>query len=268
MLRVVAKGGSSDAPCSNYRSILSSCSYYIRDFDYRGILFDNGDVQWREGQISPLLVICHISYVPSKCHNKALQNGYWHPWMASRSEKVREKLHCILNQHTRDCSKTQCEREKQLNFDQRLKIWNCARTGAGSCPEREAWSWRPLSSSGEQRQEYLRIFYTFWGYLKISLTHTIWRYLRIIIFTWRWEAKISQGEITAYLDWETTGWTGRKCNQRQARTSLGTRLRAGGGGRQAAGAGGDGQQGRRAVAAAHQAALAKGETWGRSRRAY
>ena len=166
--------------------------------------------QWRETQISPLLVICHlslvmchISLVPSKCHNKALQNGYWHPWMASRSEKVREKLHYILNQHTRDCSKTQCEREKQLNFDQRLKIWNCARTGAGSCPEREAWSWRPLSSSGEQRQEYLRISYTIWEYLKIS--YIIWEYLRIINFTWRWEAKISQEEITAYLDWETSG---------------------------------------------------------------
>ena len=44
---VVAKGGFLDAPCSNYRSILSSCSYYMEDFYYRNILFDNGDVvQW------------------------------------------------------------------------------------------------------------------------------------------------------------------------------------------------------------------------------
>ena len=41
---VVNKGGFSDAPSSNYRSMLSSCSYYMEDFDYRSILFDNGDI--------------------------------------------------------------------------------------------------------------------------------------------------------------------------------------------------------------------------------
>ena len=31
----------------NYRCLLSSCSYYMEDFYYRSILFDNGDiVQW------------------------------------------------------------------------------------------------------------------------------------------------------------------------------------------------------------------------------
>ena len=40
----VAKGGFSDATCSNYRSILSSCSYYMEDFDYWSILFDDGDI--------------------------------------------------------------------------------------------------------------------------------------------------------------------------------------------------------------------------------
>ena len=35
------------APCSNYRSILSSGSYYLEDFDYRSILVDSGIiVQW------------------------------------------------------------------------------------------------------------------------------------------------------------------------------------------------------------------------------
>ena len=29
---VIAKGGFLDAPCRNYRSILSSCSYYMEDF--------------------------------------------------------------------------------------------------------------------------------------------------------------------------------------------------------------------------------------------
>ena len=33
-----------DAPCSNYRNILSSCNYYMEDFDYRSILFDNGGI--------------------------------------------------------------------------------------------------------------------------------------------------------------------------------------------------------------------------------
>ena len=33
-----------DAPSSNCRSILSSCSYYMEDFYYRSILFDNGDI--------------------------------------------------------------------------------------------------------------------------------------------------------------------------------------------------------------------------------
>ena len=33
-----------DAPCSNYRIISSSCSYYMEDFYYRSILFDNGDI--------------------------------------------------------------------------------------------------------------------------------------------------------------------------------------------------------------------------------
>ena len=41
---VVAKGGFSDAPCSNYRNILFSCSYYMEDFDYRGILVDSGTI--------------------------------------------------------------------------------------------------------------------------------------------------------------------------------------------------------------------------------
>ena len=36
------------APCSNYRSILSSGSYYLEDFDYRSILVDSGIiVHWR-----------------------------------------------------------------------------------------------------------------------------------------------------------------------------------------------------------------------------
>ena len=39
---VFAKGGFSHAPCSNYRSILSSSSYYLEDFDYRSILVDSG----------------------------------------------------------------------------------------------------------------------------------------------------------------------------------------------------------------------------------
>ena len=35
---------SKNLPCSNYRSISSSCSYHMEDFDYRNILFDNGDI--------------------------------------------------------------------------------------------------------------------------------------------------------------------------------------------------------------------------------
>ena len=43
-----AKGGFSHAPCSNYRSILSSGSYYLEDFDYRSILVDSGIiVHWQ-----------------------------------------------------------------------------------------------------------------------------------------------------------------------------------------------------------------------------
>ena len=38
---VVDKGGFLDAPCSNYRSILPSFSYYMEDFDYRRILVDS-----------------------------------------------------------------------------------------------------------------------------------------------------------------------------------------------------------------------------------
>ena len=34
--------GFSHAPCSNYRSIFSSGSYYLEDFDYRSILVDSG----------------------------------------------------------------------------------------------------------------------------------------------------------------------------------------------------------------------------------
>ena len=41
---VVDKGGFSDAPCNYYRGILSCCSYYMEDFYYRNILFDNGDI--------------------------------------------------------------------------------------------------------------------------------------------------------------------------------------------------------------------------------
>ena len=41
---VFAKGGFSHAPCSNYRSILSSGSYYLEDFDYRSILVDSGTI--------------------------------------------------------------------------------------------------------------------------------------------------------------------------------------------------------------------------------
>ena len=41
---VFAKWGFSHAPCSNYRSILSSCSYYLEDFDYRSILVDSGTI--------------------------------------------------------------------------------------------------------------------------------------------------------------------------------------------------------------------------------
>ena len=37
------------APCSNYRSILSSGSYYLEDFDYRSILVDSGIiVHWSD----------------------------------------------------------------------------------------------------------------------------------------------------------------------------------------------------------------------------
>ena len=41
---VVEKGRFSDASCSNYRSILSSCRYYREDFDYRSILVDSGSI--------------------------------------------------------------------------------------------------------------------------------------------------------------------------------------------------------------------------------
>ena len=40
----VAKGGFSDAPYSDYRSILSSCRYYMEDFDYWSILVDSGSI--------------------------------------------------------------------------------------------------------------------------------------------------------------------------------------------------------------------------------
>ena len=41
------KGGFLDAPCSNYRSKLSSCRYNMEDFDHRSILVDSGSiVQW------------------------------------------------------------------------------------------------------------------------------------------------------------------------------------------------------------------------------
>ena len=33
-----------DTPCSNYRSIVSSCSYYMGDFDYHSILVDSGSI--------------------------------------------------------------------------------------------------------------------------------------------------------------------------------------------------------------------------------
>ena len=47
---VFAKGGFSHAPCSNYRSILSSGSYYLEDFDYRSILVNSGIiVPWHDG---------------------------------------------------------------------------------------------------------------------------------------------------------------------------------------------------------------------------
>ena len=41
---VVAKGEFSDAPGSIYRSILSSCRYYLEDFDYRSILVNSGTI--------------------------------------------------------------------------------------------------------------------------------------------------------------------------------------------------------------------------------
>ena len=45
---VVTTGRFSDAPGSIYRSILSSCRYYLEDFDYRSILVDSGTiVHWR-----------------------------------------------------------------------------------------------------------------------------------------------------------------------------------------------------------------------------
>ena len=44
---VVTTGRFSDAPGSIYRSILSSCRYYLEDFDCRSILVDSGTiVQW------------------------------------------------------------------------------------------------------------------------------------------------------------------------------------------------------------------------------
>ena len=41
---VFAKGEFSDAPGSIYRSILSSCRYYMEDFDYRSILVNSGSI--------------------------------------------------------------------------------------------------------------------------------------------------------------------------------------------------------------------------------
>ena len=41
---VVTTGRFSDAPGSIYRSILSSCRYYMEDFDYCSILVDSGSI--------------------------------------------------------------------------------------------------------------------------------------------------------------------------------------------------------------------------------
>ena len=52
-----AKWGFSHAPCSNYRSILSSCSYYLEDFDYRSILVDSGTiVQCRNSKCNDMAI--------------------------------------------------------------------------------------------------------------------------------------------------------------------------------------------------------------------
>ena len=68
---VFAKGGFSHAPCSNYRSILSSGSYYMEDFDYRSILVDSGIIvqcSSRNGlfvyKISELNMIHELSLIP------------------------------------------------------------------------------------------------------------------------------------------------------------------------------------------------------------
>ena len=51
---VVTTGRFSDAPGSIYRSILSSCRYYLEDFDYRSILVDSGSiVHCADGPASP-----------------------------------------------------------------------------------------------------------------------------------------------------------------------------------------------------------------------
>ena len=140
--------------------------------------------QWRETQISPLLVICHlslvmchISLVPSKCHNKALQNGHWHPWMASSGEKVREKQHYILSQHPRDCSKTEWEREKQLNFDQRLKIEIVLAQVLGGVPREKPGHgdhWAVLANKGKNIWEYHTLFVNIWKYHHLTLFGNIW----------------------------------------------------------------------------------------------
>ena len=47
-----------DAPCRNYRSILSSCRYYMEDFDHRSILVDSGSiVQWTEILMNPVVFL-------------------------------------------------------------------------------------------------------------------------------------------------------------------------------------------------------------------
>ena len=49
---VVAKGEFSDAPGSIYRSILSSCRYYMEDFDYRSILVNSGSIVQCTGDVN------------------------------------------------------------------------------------------------------------------------------------------------------------------------------------------------------------------------
>ena len=47
------------APCSNYRSILSSGSYYLEDFDYRSILVNSGIiVHWSMTRIQECVHEC------------------------------------------------------------------------------------------------------------------------------------------------------------------------------------------------------------------